>query len=343
MNVAIVRRTNLARVIIPLKQSPTSGGLGRSITLSKSWVVGWSQLRGLKTAANNTKASSQFKTAGDKDDKSQGAERLDRLKHLKRFFAQYPKFKYDPTKPPMDELRRMRAQFGWDTWDGEFQKARRNLYRASVQQPLGGNTRTNPKPKLKREAKKSSRPRDKRTQAELRTHLESFFAQYPDFKYDPTKPYMEEFYRMTNQFDWDSKGTPEQQASFQAARQGINDASVRQFNEIFGKDENDLTSWRNLCSVLEIADIPTSLKDCRKVVKALYINLCDLVDSPALHTQVEHFDSEEALSEYTIEEGKYFPLESALAGGLLKFLLRHILDPHRGKSPYARPKLRRRS
>jgi hypothetical protein len=119
--------------------------------------------------------------------------------------------------------------------------------------------------KHKQKTKQSSRPQDKHTPKQFRTHLEAFFAQHPTFKYDPTKPYMGEFYRMTNQFGWDSNGDLDQRARFHEARKGINEASVRQFNEIFGKDENDLASWRNLCSVLEIAKIPKSLNGCREV------------------------------------------------------------------------------
>jgi hypothetical protein len=40
---------------------------------------------------------------------------------------------------------------------------------------------------------------------------------------------------------------------------------------------------------------------------------------------VELFASLEELREYTIESGKFFPKESAYAGGVLKFLLREIL------------------
>jgi len=39
------------------------------------------------------------------------------------------------------------------------------------------------------------------------------------------------------------------------------------------------------------------------------------------------FDSEKDLSEYTISSGKYFPKENAYAGGLLRFLLRQIMNP----------------
>lgn len=135
MNIAIIRSTKLTHVITPLKRYPVSGGFGQSITPSKSWVVGWPQLRGLATAANNTKASFQSQTVGDKGDESQDAERLHRLrKHLKLFFAQYPKFKYDPTKPYMGEFQRMKEQFKWSDESKAFKEARRKLYDASVLQ-----------------------------------------------------------------------------------------------------------------------------------------------------------------------------------------------------------------
>jgi hypothetical protein len=53
------------------------------------------------------------------------------------------------------------------------------------------------------------------------------------------------------------------------------------------------------------------------------VNLVDLVDTPG--REVELFSSLDGLREYTIENGKYFPKESAYAGGVLKFLLRQIL------------------
>ena len=40
---------------------------------------------------------------------------------------------------------------------------------------------------------------------------------------------------------------------------------------------------------------------------------------------VELFASLDELREYTIESGKFFPKESAYAGGVLQFLLREIL------------------
>lgn len=54
------------------------------------------------------------------------------------------------------------------------------------------------------------------------------------------------------------------------------------------------------------------------------MNLVDLVD-PSV-PDVELFPSLNELREYTIETGKFFPKESAYAGGVLKFLLREILS-----------------
>jgi hypothetical protein len=64
-----------------------------------------------------------------------------------------------------------------------------------------------------------------------------------------------------------------------------------------------------------------------KVVRATHVNIVDLVDNNSIGGRVKIFNSEEALSRYTISTGKYFPKENAYAGGLLRFLLRQIMNP----------------
>jgi hypothetical protein len=58
-------------------------------------------------------------------------------------------------------------------------------------------------------------------------------------------------------------------------------------------------------------------------MRNVHVNLVDLVDTSG--QVVELFSSLQELREYTINTGKYFPRESAYAGGVLKFLLRDIL------------------
>ena len=54
----------------------------------------------------------------------------------------------------------------------------------------------------------------------------------------------------------------------------------------------------------------------------------DLVDTGSTGECATEFDTLEELKEYTITTGKFFPKESAYAGGMLKFLLREILNKH---------------
>lgn len=63
-----------------------------------------------------------------------------------------------------------------------------------------------------------------------------------------------------------------------------------------------------------------------QVVTNTYVNIVDLVDARGTRV-ITKFPSEKALSIYTIETRKFFPRENAYAGGLLRALLRRILNP----------------
>ncbi|EUC55553.1 hypothetical protein RSOL_120700 [Rhizoctonia solani AG-3 Rhs1AP] len=168
---------------------------------------------------------------------------------------------------------------------------------------------------------------DKLMQRRSQVYIKKFFAQYPKFNYDPANHYMDEFYRMTKQFGWDSKGTFEQRARFRAARDKIDKASVLQFNEIYGTDEGDPAAWQTLFDILRIGKAPKNVADCKRRARAFHTNLCDMIENHSRGEPVQRFKTKEELKEYTIKTGKFFPLEHAEAGGLLKFLLRHILSP----------------
>lgn len=62
------------------------------------------------------------------------------------------------------------------------------------------------------------------------------------------------------------------------------------------------------------------------------MNILDLVDAANISQPVKVFNSLEDLRAYTREHGKFFPLENAYSGGVLKFLLRPILNPYEGAS-----------
>ncbi|KAG2121769.1 hypothetical protein DEU56DRAFT_746514, partial [Suillus clintonianus] len=152
--------------------------------------------------------------------------------------------------------------------------------------------------------------------------LDDFFASYPEFEYDPSASASLEFYRMCDQFNWDREDEEKEKAS-----SDFKDALVQQFNHIYGTDADDLTSWRTLCQVVRISPIPESLMSCREAVKATHVNIVDLVDTEGTGEPVTVFVSEVKLSEYTKATGKFFPRENAHAGGLLRYLLRRIMQP----------------
>ncbi|KAG6371463.1 hypothetical protein JVT61DRAFT_9490 [Boletus reticuloceps] len=163
-----------------------------------------------------------------------------------------------------------------------------------------------------RKRQKQRRGRKYRGHA-LQSPLEEFFGgRYPQFEYNATESASHEFYRLCDEFGWD-RDDPERQD----AHQEFKNALVKQFNEIYGTDEEDLAEWKNLCHIVDIDP----------VICGTHVNLVDLVDRDVTGQDVQVFESERELSQYTRMTGKYFPKENAYAGGFLRYLLRHILDP----------------
>ncbi|KDQ18856.1 hypothetical protein BOTBODRAFT_170847 [Botryobasidium botryosum FD-172 SS1] len=154
------------------------------------------------------------------------------------------------------------------------------------------------------------------------THLDDFFAKYPTFPYNPSKPVVPEFFRMSRFLGW--KRSDEEQ---EEAHELFKVAMVMQFNDTYGTNVKRVTSWRKLCEVLGISPIPEGRVACQTAVMDTHVNLVDLVDTPRTGRAVVLFKSEKALSNYTKNTRKFFPRDSAYAGGLLRFLLRRILNP----------------
>ncbi|KAG1728065.1 uncharacterized protein EDB91DRAFT_1350209 [Suillus paluster] len=166
------------------------------------------------------------------------------------------------------------------------------------------------------------RTRHKRPQTRTQTPLDQFFAKYPQFEYDSSESASLEFYRMCDEFDWDRDDEEREEAS-----RYFKDAIVHQFNHIYGTDADNLTSWHTLCQIVQVSPVPDTLESCREAVKATYVNIVDLIDTGVTEGAVTVFVSEVELSEYTKRTGKIFPRDNVHAGGLLKYLLRRIMNP----------------
>lgn len=63
---------------------------------------------------------------------------------------------------------------------------------------------------------------------------------------------------MSDLFDWDRDDEDDAKRDFKAAM-------VKQFNDIYGTDPDNLENWQKLCHVLNIEPAPTSLEACREV------------------------------------------------------------------------------
>ncbi|KAJ8692423.1 hypothetical protein PTI98_009735 [Pleurotus ostreatus] len=168
------------------------------------------------------------------------------------------------------------------------------------------------------------------------SNFPAFFANYPEFQYNPAKSAILEFNRLCK--SWRKK-----------AHQDFKDAMVKEFNDIYGTDESNIDSWRKICIVLDIDPLPDTVQEARDVsrepgspyalasfilssrfqaILSKHINLVDLTENP--RGRVRIFDSLKALSTYTKRTEKYFPKKNAYAGGLLKYLLREIHSKYAG-------------
>ncbi|SJL12817.1 uncharacterized protein ARMOST_16248 [Armillaria ostoyae] len=108
------------------------------------------------------------------------------------------------------------------------------------------------------------------------TPIQAFFAQYPEFSYDPSGETMEQFWSMIRQFGWLRDDTRKTEAL-----SGIQDAIAQQFNDIYGGNAGDLGAWQRLWEMVGEGDMPTDINACRAAIKRVFVNICDLVDYPA--------------------------------------------------------------
>jgi len=175
--------------------------------------------------------------------------------------------------------------------------------------------------------------------------LETFFAGFAavGFSYRPATSAQKNFARLCKVSGWVGNSPARE-----SARDGFKDALVQQFNFLYGVDSNDLAAWHNLCKAVGIEPPPDSIDECRKVggttrVTSVYsshgiqliwdahVNIVDLIEAVRLGRPVRQFYTLDELAAYTKRTDRFFPKENAYQGGLLKELLREIVNPYFGK------------
>jgi len=169
--------------------------------------------------------------------------------------------------------------------------------------------------------------------------LEEFFARFASlsFSYNPTSSAHKNFANLCRVSGW-----AENSGERHEAHAGFHDALVQQFNAIYGTDGNDLAAWQNLCCVIGIKPVPDDIKECKKVVRDAHVNIIDLIEIVRTAKPVRRFNSLAELATYTKNTGKFIPKENAYQGGLLKELLREIINPYFGRRRNGSEKRKRR-
>ena len=90
--------------------------------------------------------------------------------------------------------------------------------------------------------------------------IDGFFATFPTFPYRHHESSTIEFYRICNFFRWQQENPLRKQA-----HEAFKAALVRQFNNEYGTNINDLEAWRRLYVALEIPALPSSVKAAQEV------------------------------------------------------------------------------
>ncbi|RDX53154.1 hypothetical protein OH76DRAFT_77150 [Lentinus brumalis] len=149
--------------------------------------------------------------------------------------------------------------------------------------------------------------------------IERFFARFPEFDYQPTAPFLDEFKRLKELKEWDDKAEEREKSKLQ-------EAMVEQFTVMYGREENDLLAWQRLCNALGVNPVPDTLHECRQLVSRTHVNLVDFIERRDPGQTVQKFASEEDLRRYTHETEKYYNRNAAKRrSSLLSRLLRHII------------------
>lgn len=152
--------------------------------------------------------------------------------------------------------------------------------------------------------------------------IANYFARYPAFNYIPTWDWRQKdaFNALAQELEWSQE---RRLREWQYFKETWAAAIEKEFAE------STLERYQNLCEELRIAPIPDSIRECKRELSKIYVNIVDLMQyrkdkQTGRHAQpVILFNNASELREYTEREQKWCPVETAKAemlGVLLKNL-----------------------
>ncbi|KAF3048737.1 hypothetical protein E8E11_002500 [Didymella keratinophila] len=142
-----------------------------------------------------------------------------------------------------------------------------------------------------------------------------FWYQYPGFEPNPRVPFKHEFGRLCKHVGAQSK---KEKKNLQT------EALTAEIKHHYGANLSRLDRWQELCEEVGIEKIPTSIAQCQKVLRGVFVNLFNVVDhrrNPEL--KVLRFQTRGEFNAYT-RKGHEFPRNCAKQEGFIKVLLKKM-------------------
>src|SRR5579859_820850 len=150
--------------------------------------------------------------------------------------------------------------------------------------------------------------------------IAEYFAQYPSYSYVPGPDWRQigAFNALAKELKW---GQDERKRQFEVFKVTWTEVVEREF------EDSSLEHYQTLCGDLNMYPIPDTVAECKAELKGVYVNIVDLVQyrkdrkAGRRYTRPRQFRNLKELSDYSNDEKKWYPVESAKAE-MLKELLK---------------------
>ncbi|KAF7340475.1 hypothetical protein MVEN_01967800 [Mycena venus] len=142
--------------------------------------------------------------------------------------------------------------------------------------------------------------------------MSTYWDAYPNFVHNTTAPLQQEFKLLAAQCGWSGEKYKKEWAR----------CGVEEFSHHFGRDDNRLAGWQAMCALVQVDEVPDSIKKCKQVLRTtVWVNIFDLVDAKRTGEPVKKHASAEALRKYSKKHKKIFPKKTAKENRFLTVLL----------------------
>jgi hypothetical protein len=145
--------------------------------------------------------------------------------------------------------------------------------------------------------------------------IAEYFAEFPLFRYRPNTDWrqLRSFNALAKQQGWTQEERDIEFRRLQGAWTGVVESE-------FGG--SSLEHYQSLCEDLDIDPIPGSISECKSELKAVFVNIVDLMQYRRNGKEggAKRFHNLKGLKKYSQQYGKYYPKETAKAEMLQKLL-----------------------